>query len=184
LKRQLGFLIDLNKCIGCKGCEMACKNEHRLGEEGRRKIISLADEANNIFGFLSMACNHCANPACLGACPNKCFKKRRDGIVLHNPINCSCCKSCIGACPFGAPQVNMDKRKIDKCNFCIERLEKGGSPACVAACIPEALKIIDIADSSATDCLEILPSFKMARITNPSVRFILSRTPESFWRSS
>lgn len=183
MPKQIGFLIDLNKCIGCKGCEMACQNEYRLGDGHRRKIITLAGQQESVFGFLSMACNHCANPACIAVCPNQCFKKRRDGIVLHNPLNCSGCTSCVGACPFGTPQLSQKTGKVDKCNFCVERLDKGLKPACVAACIPEALQMLDLSKPSTADYAEALPGFRMVRITNPSVRFILPQATKCYWRN-
>lgn len=181
MRRQLGFLIDLDKCIGCKGCQLACCNEHRLGEVPRRRVSTLTDDSNSAFGFLSMACNHCSNPACIAVCPNKCYNKRRDGIVIHDPIHCNGCKSCTAACPFSAPNFNEKNNKIDKCNFCQERQGEGMKPACISACIPEALQLIDLSDPVINKYQRVLPSFKMVYITNPAVRFILPQIPKCFW---
>lgn len=183
MARQLAFLLDLNKCIGCKGCEMACQNENYLDVIHWRKIVTLAKHAENFFGFLSMACNHCSNPACIKVCPQGCFKKRRDGIVLHTPFNCTACKSCIGACPFRVPQFNPHTRKVEKCNFCYKLIDKGLQPACVEACIPEALNIIDLSLPQPEKYHETIPGFTMILLTRPSVRFILPRPPVCFWRS-
>lgn len=163
---------------------MACKNEHRLGDVHRRRITSLTDQQENIFAFFSMACNHCANPACLAVCPQQCFKKRRDGIVLHDSMNCIDCKSCIGACPFAAPQYNYETGKIDKCNFCVDRLDNDLEPACVSACISEALKVIDLSDPSSNQYSKVISGYKMARFTNPSVRFISPNQTECSWRQN
>ncbi|MBZ4687047.1 MAG: 4Fe-4S ferredoxin, iron-sulpur binding protein [Clostridiales bacterium] len=180
--KQLGFIIDLNKCIGCKGCEMACHNENCLDDIHYRKIVTLAEHPKNFFGFLSMACNHCRNPACIKVCPKGCFKKRKDGIVLHTNSNCSGCESCIGACPFRVPQINPQTGKVEKCNFCFKRIDQGLKPACVEACIPEALYITDLSKPLSEKYHEILPGFTIIRITRPSIRFILPQPPVCFWR--
>jgi len=179
MAKQLGFLMNLKRCIGCKGCEMACQNEHRLQEHRRRKIIDFCDQ-EQVSGFISMACNHCANPACMAVCPNKCFKKRRDGIVYHDPINCIGCKSCVGACPFGAPKYSSLTGKVDKCNMCVDRQEKGYKPACVSACIVEALQVIDINNGN-TDYSRSAAGVKIVQFTDPSARFILPDKPQRYW---
>lgn len=183
MNRQIGFLVDLNKCIGCRSCEMACQNEQRLGAASHRRVTSLADKQENVFAFLSMSCNHCLNPACIAACPNKCFKKRRDGIVVHNPLKCNACASCIGSCPFGAPHFNPGTGKIAKCNFCMERLAKKLKPACVAACITEALQTIDLSGPQNKNFAKVLPNLKMAYFTNPAVRFIIPQPTTCYWRN-
>lgn len=178
---QLGFLMNLKRCIGCRGCEMACTNENRLGEVHRRTVSKIDNkETENV--FLSMSCNHCANPACIAVCPNHCFKKRRDGIVIHNHKDCVGCKSCIGACPFNAPKFNPINNKIDKCNMCVERLDKGLKPACVAACISEALQSVNIVDDKKGISQEWIPGIKMAKFTNPSVTFIPPMKVKCYWR--
>ncbi len=180
MAKQLGFLMDLSRCIGCKGCEMACQNEHRLRDHRRRKIVGVSNRQDQITGFVSMACNHCASPACMAVCAYKCFKKRRDGIVVHDPTHCIGCKSCVGACPFNAPKYSSLTGKVDKCNMCIERQEQGLLPACVAACIPEALSVIDIdIDGGKYECS--LEGVKMAKITDPSARFLPPRKPQRYW---
>ena len=181
MAKQLGFLMDLSRCVGCKGCDMACQNEHRLRDHRRRRIVSLSNRQNQVTGFVSMACNHCASPACMAVCPNKCFKKRRDGIVLHDPTNCIGCKSCVGACPFHAPKFSSLTGKVDKCNMCVERQEQGLLPACVSACIPEALSLIDIHTESDVDYESSPEEMKMAKITDPSARFLLPRKPQRYW---
>jgi len=180
IPKQFGFVIDLSKCIGCRGCEMACQSEHHLFDTRRRKIIPLANHQESVFSYLSMSCNHCANPACISVCPNRCFQKRRDGIVLHNPQKCDGCKSCVGACPFGAPVYNQKTGKIDKCNLCIDRLDQGLEPTCISSCISKALQVINLSDSD-NNFSKAIPGIKMARFTNPSVRFILPTDTKCFW---
>ncbi|MDF2855757.1 MAG: 4Fe-4S ferredoxin, iron-sulpur binding protein [Neobacillus sp.] len=183
LQIQYGFLVNLKRCTGCKGCELACRNEHHLSQAHRRTVQPLLDENKNIITFLSMSCNHCENPICIAVCPNHCFKKRRDGIVVHSGTNCSGCKSCVGACPFHAPKFDPITRKVDKCNLCVDRLEQNLSPICVSACINEALEIIDVR-SQDYDTIQVISEIKMANFTNPSVRFLPANPVLCKWREN
>ncbi|OEH86884.1 hypothetical protein BHU72_01070 [Desulfuribacillus stibiiarsenatis] len=180
MNKQKGFLINLDKCIGCKGCEMACQNEHRLLEKRRRKITGFDDRQRDVSGFISMACNHCESPACIAVCPKHCFKKRRNGIVFHDALHCSGCKSCVGACPFGAPKYITITGKVDKCNMCAERLEHGLQPACTSSCITGALSLINLSANENMYC-RLPANIKMAQFTKPSVRFILPNKPKQYW---
>lgn len=181
MPKQLGFLIDLDKCIGCHSCEFACKNENQLGEISFRKVMDLKQRAN-LFAFLSLACNHCANPQCIRVCPKQGYRKLRNGIVLQNNTACDGCKSCIGACPFKVPKYNNVTHKVSKCNLCHNRIAKGLKPACVSACITEALQIIDFDEVVLPDnCMKSIPSIAYIPLTNPSVRFLLPKEPECCW---
>jgi len=181
LARQLGFLINLKRCIGCHGCEFACRNEYQANSIGYRRVINIANP--EIFGFLSMACNHCANPECIRSCPQKCYQKRRDGIVLHNSTRCDGCGSCIGACPYRSPRLNPLNKKTSKCNLCFTRLDKGKNPICVDACVQEALKTIDLTGQLPDEYKETIPAFPSVRLTKPSVRFILPGNPRCSWKT-
>lgn len=86
-----------------------------------------------------MSCMHCGTPACKEVCPTNAISKRaEDGLVLVNPDLCIGCKMCLMACPFGIPQFGKNG-KMQKCNFCLERLEEGLLPACVNVCPARAL---------------------------------------------
>ena len=180
MAKQIGFLIDLNKCIGCHSCEFSCKNKNQLENTSFRKVVDLR-RSGNVFSFLSLACNHCVTPQCIRVCPKKCYHKLRNGIVLHEPVNCEGCKSCIGACPFEVPKYNPSTKKISKCNLCFERIQKGLLPACVGACIPEALKLIDLNELVSKDYKKTIPSYSMILFTNPSVRFIHPEETRCSW---
>lgn len=180
MSKQLGFLIDLNKCIGCHGCEFACKNENGLEEFSFRKVLDLT-QRTNLFAYLSMACNHCANPQCIRVCPKKCYRKLRNGIVLQNNKNCDGCKSCVGACPFKVPKYHHVTKKVSKCNLCYERIAKGMKPACVSACVTEALQVIDLSEPLPEDSRKTIPSYAFIPLTNPSVRFLLPKQTKCFW---
>ncbi len=178
---QLGFQINLKRCIGCRGCEMACTNENQLGILHRRTVSKIYNEQSD-YVFLSMSCNHCENPACIAVCPKRCFRKRRDGVVIHNARNCIGCKSCLGACPFNAPKFNSITNKVDKCNMCVERLDKSLNPACVSACISEALQLINILEVKTNNEQGWAPYVTMAKFTKPSVTLIPPTKVDCHWR--
>lgn len=180
--KQLGFVIDLHKCIGCRGCEMACQNQHQIGGVHRRRVIKLAEEEQSTLSFLSMTCNHCINPACVGVCPQNCFRKRRDGIVLHNSSNCNGCQSCVGACPYRALKLIESIKKVDKCNLCADRLEEGLPPACVEGCVPGAISLMEISRLDPEIYHRALPGMGIVSITNPAVRFTLPKQTKTYWR--
>lgn len=180
--KQRGFLVNLERCVGCKACELACRNEHWRDRSYYRQVIDIAGD--KLFsGFLSLGCNHCQNPECLRVCKQKCFYKRRDGIVLHNPQNCDGCRSCAGACPFKAPKFNPRTKKISKCNFCLDYLEQGKQPACVSACVVGALQMVDIFQSP-PGASKTITHYSLAQFTQPSIRFILPTAPRCSWRIS
>jgi len=95
--------------------------------------------------YLSVSCHHCAQPSCVGACPvNAISKREEDGIVLVDRERCigkdSCGGACLEACPYDAPQFDVeDDAKMEKCNFCIDRLAENKQPICVAGCPVRAL---------------------------------------------
>jgi Fe-S-cluster-containing dehydrogenase component len=82
------FLVNSDKCIGCRGCAMACKSFNQLEPERFWRYVYPLDKEiypHEERAFFSLACNHCENPACLAACPVEAYTKRDDGVVVHNP---------------------------------------------------------------------------------------------------
>lgn len=149
---QLGFYIDQSRCAGCKACVMACVDKNDL-EEGRiyRHVTefsggSFAPSGNgytqNVYTYwLSMSCNHCSEPKCAENCPTGAmYKRTEDGVVVIDTDLCAGCKYCLWNCAYGAPQYNVKEGKMSKCNFCIDLIEQGGDPACVAACPYEVIQ--------------------------------------------
>ncbi|AFQ46229.1 4Fe-4S dicluster domain-containing protein [Desulfosporosinus meridiei] len=177
MTKQLGFLHNSEKCVGCRGCEMACKNEYQTDAAPRwRQVFQLREEDYSLPTrmFFSMACNHCANPECLRVCPVKAYTKREDGIVVHDHDRCIGCRLCLMACPYDRPQFNPAQKKVEKCNLCYQRIDKGEKPACVAACIPEALQLVEINEGldQKMGVLKTLPGLPSPDITQPAIRFI------------
>lgn len=89
--------------------------------------------------FQPVTCNHCSMPACVAVCPTGAMRKHEDNVVRSDPELCIGCQTCAVACPFGVPQLNPATGKIAKCDGCFERVKKGLTPACVAACPTRAL---------------------------------------------
>lgn len=171
----MGFLVDSSKCIGCHSCEMGCKNFNELDPGIRwRKVHEIDEEAYGTPTRMSMsiACNHCENPACLKACPVNAYKKRDDGIVIHNQDRCIGCKMCMKACPYNAPQYNPVKKKVEKCHMCFERLDAGQQPGCVSTCPNNAIAVVDLNELDQSNYESALAGFPDPSITNPSVIFV------------
>ena len=143
MSKHLGFLMDMVNCNNCKTCEVACKMERRLPYGIKWRQVRVNEYARGkIFeqGFLPMSCNHCEKPVCMEVCPVSAYSVDKDtGIVLQDAALCIGCVSCVDACPYGAPVHDNDINKTGKCDFCIDRLKAGLTPACVETCPNNAL---------------------------------------------
>lgn len=172
-KKQLGFHHNMDLCIGCKACQMACKNEYELESEvnWRRVYPFREDPAQPERNFLSVACNHCEHPECARVCPVGAYTKREDGIVVQDHAKCIGCRLCTMACPYGAARYSPKHRKASKCELCKDRLDQDLQPACVVACPMSALKLIDLAAFDQPLAVQSVPGFPDSDITHPSIRF-------------
>jgi len=128
--------------------------------------------------FLASPCFHCENPACVQACREQAIRKREaDGIVVVDPDKCvgnsACPKKCLKACPFKAPQFGPEENaKMQKCNFCLERLETGKSPICMEACPMYAIEIGPLDELRDKYGREVeATGFRYNRRSRPSVVF-------------
>lgn len=165
--KQLGFCFNADDCIGCKACEIACKNENQtpLGINWR-KVKKAGPEL-----FLSISCNHCDSPECFRVCPQNAFTKRRDGIVLIDENLCNGCQLCVTACPYDAPQFNPETNKVSKCQMCYPRQDADQQPACVEACTTSALELVNLTQLNNPDVVKSLPEFPDPHLTSPSIVF-------------
>jgi anaerobic dimethyl sulfoxide reductase subunit B (iron-sulfur subunit) len=145
---QLGFFYNQTRCHGCFTCSIACKDWHDLppGAVDWRKVSTIEEgKFPELFvAFLSLSCCHCAEPACLSACPAGAISKRKeDGIVVVDQDKCwgkARCDLCLQACPYSIPQFGAeDNAKMQMCNFCLERWAENKKPICVDACPMRAL---------------------------------------------
>jgi len=141
MKKKL--LTDIDACIGCFACEVACKQEHGLpvGPKWIKVIqIGPTEISGRLFmDFVPMHCRHCEKPPCMASCPVDAISKRNDGTVLFDEELCIGCEECVEACPFGAPQLNPQKEVVQACNLCYERTDKDLLPSCVQNCPTNAL---------------------------------------------
>ncbi|MBI4183183.1 MAG: molybdopterin-dependent oxidoreductase [Proteobacteria bacterium] len=135
---RLALMIDLERCTGCKSCEAACKQEHRLGPgEFRTRVVWLGREDEAGLDFLTLTCQHCERPACLRACPvnpKAISKDPATGVVRVHEDRCTGCGECVIACPYGAMGFDSHGHHAVKCDLCADRRAEGGIPACAAAC--------------------------------------------------
>jgi DMSO reductase iron-sulfur subunit len=175
------FYFDSNSCSGCKACQVACKDKHGL-EVGRlwRRVYEVSGGGwrqegaawlTDAFAYnLSIACNHCEKPACKEACPAGAIYQRADGIVLIDGEHCMGCQYCSWACPYGAPQYDAAAGRMSKCTFCVDLIEVGLSPACVAACPLRALDFGDLDELRARyETVEMAFPLPAAELTRPAL---------------
>jgi anaerobic dimethyl sulfoxide reductase subunit B (iron-sulfur subunit) len=155
----MGFYFDAGSCIGCKTCEISCKDIKNLPMGVRlRKVREYAGGTwvekdgflmpNGVFTyFVSASCMHCAEPFCMGACSYDAISKmEEDGIVTIDKNKCIGCRDCESACPYGAPSFDSEKKLMEKCDMCLELLTQGENPACVDGCLQRCLKIGELSE--------------------------------------
>lgn len=152
---KFGILIDIDKCLGCQACVVACRQENLIcsdhpstGAIEVRQIGPSGSFPDLEMHFLPTQCNHCEDPACLSVCPTDAIFKRKDGIVLINHEKCTRCEQCISACPYGAIMHDERTDRIEKCTFCVHRLARGEIPACISICLAKARIFGDLNDPS------------------------------------
>lgn len=188
---QSGWIVDLGRCIGCQSCTVACKSEQNtapitspllfkggslqrpLHVSYRWVIVQEGGTYPNVWRtFVTSACNHCAEPACVKACPTDGISKRAsDGAVLIDQARCVGCRYCVWACPYGAPQFNDATGKVEKCTMCVHRTDQGLEPACATTCVGKALTWVPGFDSARSG--EHAPrGFASPALTRPSIRFV------------
>lgn len=182
MTRQLMFSMDLNRCINCKTCEMACNEYYGLTDVHRRSVMTFKSKENVNPLHLSISCNHCSNPVCISICPENNFQKRWDGIVVHTSSHCRSCMRCITACPFHAPKLNPKTNRADKCNFCVERIDQGLKPICVENCVTGALSMMEINTNERDSYAINKGDIPIACYTNPSIYMIKNQKRHTFFR--
>ena len=123
--------VDLNRCIYCRSCEVACEREH--GGRSNMFVVLLEQRFP-----VPMSCRHCEKSPCRAVCPAEAIS-RVQGAVLIDTMKCIGCKLCAMVCPFGVIQLDHLTRTVKKCDLCAHRTALGSPPACVATCPGRAL---------------------------------------------
>jgi sulfite dehydrogenase (quinone) subunit SoeB len=171
--RQLGLVIDLDTCVGCHACAVACKQWNAGGIAGPltdenpygaepfgvwfNRVHSYEVEATPQQPAMTLhfprSCLHCADAACVTVCPTGAsYKRAADGIVLVDEDKCIGCKLCSWACPYGAREYSEVEGVMKKCTLCVDRIynehldESERQPACVQACPTRARHFGDLGD--------------------------------------
>ncbi|MBI4648636.1 MAG: 4Fe-4S dicluster domain-containing protein [Bacteroidia bacterium] len=161
---QKAYLYDNTKCIGCRACQVACKQWKNLpaekteffggpGYQNPAKLSSstftlikyheeVEEDKLKDWVFFKEQCRHCLEPACVSACLVKALEKTPEGPVIYHENLCMGCRYCMISCPFDIPKFQYHKviPLIQKCNYCYDRLEEGLLPACSQTCPSGAIK--------------------------------------------
>lgn len=178
-ENKYAFFVNINHCIGCRSCEIACKQENSLADGIRWRQVHEIDgeiKGHPTKYFLPMACNHCENPVCVQVCPTTAMTQRDDGIVFVDESKCVGCRYCEWACPYSAPRFNSEEGHMSKCTFCMHRIDEGSGPACADACPTKALQWGPLGEVAGradvvTD-FDVLPEHNL---TEPAIRFVPPR---------
>jgi formate dehydrogenase iron-sulfur subunit len=141
---QYRFAFDMNVCIGCHSCEVACGEQNGLPTSTAWRRVGEIEGGSYPAAkryHLSMSCNHCVEPLCLEGCPTGAYEKLSNGVVAHHADDCIGCGYCTWTCPYSVPAFQPDRRIVTKCDMCLPRLDAGMTPACVAACPTKAITV-------------------------------------------
>lgn len=171
MNSRAGFVLDLNRCTGCRACELACSIENSLGfgRSWRRvETFNPQRDPRAPHHHLSIGCNHCENAPCLAACPAQAIRRDEEsGLVTLNAEQCLGCGYCAWVCPFEAPVYDEAAGVMGKCTLCPERTARGEKPVCVEACPTEALQPAGPEDSALTASVPGFPETS----AEPAMRF-------------
>lgn len=188
--KQHGFHFTADNCIGCHACEAACSEKNDLPAHLSFRSVGYV-EGGTYPSFtrmnISMACNHCDDPVCLKGCPTNAYTKHSEyGAVLQDPDTCFGCGYCTWVCPYNAPQLDPVEGQVQKCNMCVDRLEVGLKPACVSACVGNALDfgVIESMPENREQVKTEIPGFPDTSISKPNIRFQQKKSmPREFTRT-
>jgi Fe-S-cluster-containing dehydrogenase component len=146
---RYAMVIDTRRCVGCTDCVVACKTENNVPDGFTRDWV--VEDLRGKFPDLQMEirserCHHCDNAPCVRSCPTGASHVGAGGSVQVDRNLCTGCKACIAACPYNARYVHPDGY-VDKCTFCMPRVENGSLPACVSVCPTHCMHFGDLDDS-------------------------------------
>ncbi|HZB32694.1 MAG TPA: 4Fe-4S dicluster domain-containing protein [Streptosporangiaceae bacterium] len=167
--RAYGFFTDTSVCIGCKACEVACKewnqlpgnepsfgdgfdNTGQLDAQNWRHVQFLDNVPDNVVGsgqgkawlMMSDVCKHCTHASCLEVCPTGSIIKTEFDTVYIQPDVCNGCRDCIAACPYDVITMDEHTGVAQKCTMCYDRLQGGMEPACAKACPTDSIQFGEV----------------------------------------
>ena len=138
------IVTDLNKCVGCLACSVACKafNGVPIGSFWNKTLrigpYPTAEGSGHFPDvytyFLTVQCQHCADPECVKVCPTEASHIAEDGTVQIDKSKCIGCQFCAMSCPYGVRYLNEEERVVEKCTLCEQKIAQGELPQCVAQC--------------------------------------------------
>jgi formate dehydrogenase iron-sulfur subunit len=164
--KPYGFFTDTSVCIGCKACEVACKEWNQLPEKdvgflGQsldntgelngstwrhvKFIDNVPDETmgegnGRAFLIMSDVCKHCQHASCMDVCPTGAIVRTEFDTVFIQEDVCNGCRNCIAACPYDVIAIDEDENVAQKCTLCYDRLQGGMEPACAKACPTDSIQ--------------------------------------------
>jgi len=191
MTKKLGLIFNLERCLGCQACTVACKLENGfITDTIKVKTLKTLDKdtpsGSYIQGNLRMefqphTCNHCEDAPCVEVCSFDALIQREDGIVVLNREVCTGCQICVSECPYGAIQFNESGNVAEKCNLCFHRIDQGLEPFCVLCCEGQAIYFGDldslkerkIVKKRKSELYLLNPEFN----TNPKVKYLPLKNP-------
>ncbi len=154
MTKKLGLIFNLERCIGCEACTVACKIENgfvtnTIQVKTLKTIDKDTPSGSYIQGNLRMefrphTCNHCEEAPCIEACDYNAITQREDGIIVLDREICNGCQTCISTCPYGVIKFNSKGDVVEKCNLCSHRIDQGLEPFCVLCCEGQAIYFGDL----------------------------------------
>lgn len=192
---RYAMAIDLDCCTGCWACSIACREANGVAQgfawnvvmtgEGDAQDVPSGSYPDLDLTYYPVACQHCEDAPCVKVCPTGATYQRPDGIVAMDYDLCNGCRACIAACPYGARsyvppgQGARGGGVVEKCDFCLGRVDQGLSPVCVEACAQGARVFGDLSDpeSDVAKRLAGRPSMRLLEElgTSPRVHYLLRR---------
>ena len=164
----MGFFTDTSICIGCKACEVACKEWNLLPQDGPLAITGDSYDNTGALGantwrhvafveqqrddqglrwlMSSDVCKHCSSAACLEVCPTGALFRTEFSTVVVQADICNGCGYCVPACPFGVIDRREDDGRAFKCTLCYDRLRDDLQPACATACPTDSIQFGELGE--------------------------------------
>ena len=172
MSRQ-AMIIDMDRCVGCGACVIACQEEWDLPEDSYRNWVRpmppSSSRSSLVFTHYVGLCGHCEDAPCLDVCPVGATFRDNCGRIIVEPGTCIGCGYCIETCPFGARMYRKDLGRVEKCNFCAPRVDAGQQPACVATC-PAGSRIFGDLDDKDSAVSRYLSTHHVAKLETDEVR--------------